>query len=73
MDANSRGRLENGDGNNEVGREDDVLVPVDGEAVGGELLAEDIEGSRNVFWPFVDDIEIGVSLDKAAGGGTDGS
>ena len=51
--------------------QDDVLVPVDCETVGRELLAEDVECGVNIFGPLVNDVEVGVSLDEATRGGTD--
>lgn len=65
-------RLEDAERHDEVGCQDDVLVPVDAQAVRAELLAQDVEQARNVFGPLVDDVEVGVGLDEAAGRGADG-
>ena len=53
LDSKRRGRLENGDGNNEVRGEDELLVPVNGETVWAELLAENVQGGTNIFGPLV--------------------
>jgi hypothetical protein len=69
LDAGDGGGLQDCYWDYEVGCEDDVLVEVDGEAVGRELLAENVERGAYVFGPLVDDVEVGVCLDKTTGRG----
>lgn len=71
LDAESG--LENAERHNKVRSQDDLLLKVDAEAVGVELLAENVEGALNIFGPLVDDVTSGVRLDEAAGRGADGA
>jgi hypothetical protein len=64
--------LENSGGNDEVGGQDEVSLNVDGQTVGRELLAKDVEKARNVFGPLVNDIVVGIDLNETARGGADG-
>lgn len=58
----SQAGLQDGDGNNEVRCQHDVLLPVDTEAVGGELLAQDVECAGDILGPFVDDVVVLICL-----------
>ena len=66
LDAGCRGGLEDGDGYDEVAGQYDVLVEVDAQAVGRELLAKDVEGRADIFGPLVDDVEVCIGFDEAA-------
>lgn len=66
LDTVDGSRLEDGDWDDEVRGQDDVVLEINGEAMGAELLAENIEGGRNIFGPFVDDVEIGIGFDETA-------
>lgn len=72
LDAGNARGLEDRDGHDEVGCQDDVVLEVDGQAMRAELLAEDVEGRGNILGPLVDDVELGISLNEAAGRSTDG-
>jgi hypothetical protein len=72
LDAHGRSRLEDRDGDDKVGGQDELLVEVDGQTVRRELLAEDVESRRHIFGPLVDDVEVGISLDETAWRGSDG-
>lgn len=43
LDTKGRDRLENAQGHDKVGSEDNVLLEVDGQTVGAELLFENVE------------------------------
>lgn len=64
--------LEDGDWDDEVGGEDQVGFPVDGETVGSKGLAEDVDGAGQILRVLSDDVEVLVGLDEATWGGTDG-
>lgn len=64
--------LEDRDGDDEVGGQDQVGFPVDGETVGSKGLAEDVDGAGQILRVLGDDVEVLVGLDKATWGGTDG-
>ena len=66
---NSEGRLEDRDGGDEVGGQHDVLLEVDGKTVRNELLLEDTENAGDILGPFVDNVEVGIGLNKTARGG----
>lgn len=70
LDPKSRSRLKDRDGNDEVGCENELLVPVDGKTVRRELLAENVKGGLDIFGPLVDDVEVGISFDETSGRGT---
>lgn len=38
-----------------------------------ELLAENVEGAFNVFWPLMNDVKICIGLDQTAGAGSERS
>lgn len=61
----AEGGLEDGDGNDEVRGEDQIFLEADGETVGGELGGGSIGEAGDGFGPFVDDVEVGISLDEA--------
>jgi hypothetical protein len=65
---NARGAsgFEDRDGYNEVRGEDDVVLVIDGEAVGRELLAEDVQRGGYIFGPLMDDVEVGIGFNEAA-------
>lgn len=65
--------LENGDGNDKVRGENNLLVKVDAEAVGRELLAENVEGTLDILGPLVDDVATGISLNKTARSSANGT
>ena len=65
--------LQNRKGNDEIRGEDDVLVPVDTQAMWVELLSENVKGAGDIFWPLVDDIEVGICLYQTTWGGSKGS
>ena len=58
----AQGRLENGQGNDEVAGEEDVVLPVDTQAVGRELLPEDVERAGDILGPLVNNVEVAVRL-----------
>lgn len=68
LDAERRDGLEDGHGDDKVRGQHDVVLKVDAQAVGAELLAEDVERALDILGPLVDDVTAGVSLDQAAGG-----
>lgn len=54
-------------------RGEDVLpLPVDAQAVGVELILENVQRTRHRLGPFVDDVEVGIRLNQATGRGADG-
>jgi hypothetical protein len=73
LDADGASRLEDGDRDNKVGSQYDLLIEVDGQTMGRELLAEDVEGRLDIFWPFVDDVEVGISLNETTWRSTNSS
>ena len=60
----AQGRLENGQGNDEVAGKKDVALPVDAQAVRRELLPKDVERTGNIFGPLVNYVEVAVRLHK---------
>ena len=69
----AQARLEDAKRDNEIRGQDKILLEVDGEAVGRELLAENVESALDILGPLVDDVEVGISLDETAGRSTDGT
>lgn len=67
---NTKSRLENGDRNDKVRGKDQIVLKIDGETVGRELLAENVQGAFDVFRPLVDDVVVLVGLDQATRGCT---
>ena len=68
----ARSRLQNAQRHDKIARQNHVLVPIDCQPVGGELLAEDVERAGDVLGMLGDDVVVCVCLDEAAGGGADG-
>lgn len=64
--------LEDSDWDDEVRGENQVVLPVDGETVGGKGLAEDVDGAGQVLGVLRNDVEVLVGLDETTWGGTDG-
>jgi hypothetical protein len=64
----SQAGLQDGDRNDEVRCQDDVLLPVDTETVGRELLAENVECASDILGPFVDDVVVGICFYEASRG-----
>lgn len=64
------GGLEDGEGNNKVRRQANLLLIVDGQTMRAELLLEDIECALNILWPLMDDVKILIRFDEAAGRST---
>jgi len=69
----AQARLEDAKRDNEIRGQDKILLEVDGETVGRELLAENVESALDILGPLVDDVEVGISLDETAGRSTDGT
>jgi len=63
-----KGRLQDGNGNDEVGGEKDVLVPINGQTMGIEWLFHNIEISGNIGQgrEFVDDVVVCIGFDDAS-------
>lgn len=66
LDPTDRSRLENGNWDDEVGCQDDVVLPVNGQTMGTELLAKNVECAFDIFGPLVDDVEIGIGLNETS-------
>lgn len=64
--------LQDGDRDDEVRGEDQVVLPVDGETVGSKGLAENVDGGGQILRVLSDDVEILIGLDETTWGGTDG-
>lgn len=62
--TNSRAGLQNTDGLHKVRCQNELLLPVDGQPVRGELLIQDVEDSWDILGPLVNDIKLVVGLDK---------
>lgn len=69
---NARAGLEDGDRDDEVRGEDQVVFPVDGETVGSKGLAENVDGAGQILRVLSDDVEVLVGLDEATWRGTNG-
>lgn len=69
--ADTSAGLQDTDGLDKVRGEDELPLPVDGKTVRGELLAKNVEQAIDILGPLVDDVEVRVSLDETAGGGSD--
>lgn len=69
---NARAGLQDGDRDDEVRGENQVVLPVDGETVGGKGLAENVDGAGQILRVLSDDVEVLIGLDEATWGGTDG-
>lgn len=59
------GGLEDGQGDDEIRGQDDVLVKVDAQTVRGELFAKNVEKTVHVLWPFVEDVALSISFRQA--------
>ena len=70
--AHSKTRLQDSTRLDEVGSQDELLLPIDAKSVRRELLLENVEGALHILGPFVNDVEVGVSLNKTTGGSTNG-
>lgn len=70
--TNTQGRLQDSNRLHEVRSQDQLLLPVDTKTVGRELLAQNVEGTLDVLGPLVDDVKIGISLNKTTGAGANG-
>jgi hypothetical protein len=57
--------LEDGQGDDEISGQDDVLVKVDAQTVRGELFAKNVEKNVHVLWPFVEDVALSISFRQA--------
>ena len=62
LDANGGGGLQNSNRHNEVRGQDDVLVEVNAQTVRTELLAENVESTRDILRPLMNNIELSISL-----------
>jgi len=60
-------RFQDGDRDDEVGCQHHVVLEIDAQTMGRELLAQNVESSRDVFGPLVNNVEVGVRLDESAG------
>jgi hypothetical protein len=67
------GGLKDSDWDDKVRSEDDVLLPVNREAVWRELLAQDVQDSWHILRPLMDDVEVCVRLHETTGSGADRS
>lgn len=73
---NAKSGLQDAERDHEVRSQDDVVIPVNGETMGIELLPKNVEGALNIRHsrPLVDNVTCGISLDEAtdsrAGGAT---
>lgn len=70
---NTKGWFQDRDRNNEIRGKNEVLFPINTKTVWAELFAEDVQCSSDVLGIFVDDVEVGIGLDEAAGRSSDGS
>lgn len=66
--GNLKTRLQDGQRDDEIGGETDVLLPVDSESVRRELLSKNVELACNVFGMLGDDVVVGVEFNQAARG-----
>lgn len=58
------GWLQDRDRHDKVGCQDEVVLKIDAETVGRELLAEDVEHAGDIFRPLVDDVVVGIRFDE---------
>lgn len=70
--AHSKTRLQNSNRLDEVGSQDELLLPIDAKSVRRELLLKDVEGTLHILRPFVNDVKVGISLNETTGGSTNG-
>lgn len=70
--AHSKTRLQDGNWLDEVGSQNELLLPIDAKSVGGELLLKNVEGALHILRPFVNDVKVGIGLNKATGRSTNG-
>jgi len=70
LNADGRGRLQNGNGYDEVRGQNDVLVEANAQTVRAELLAENVESTLHILRPLVNDVKLSVSFDEATRRGT---
>jgi len=70
--AHSKTGLQDSDGLDEVRSKDELLLPVNAQSVRRELLTKNVEGALHILRPFVDDVKVGIGLDKTTGGRTHG-
>ena len=63
--------LKDGQRDDEVRGEDELVLPVDAQTMGRELLLKDVESALGVLRPLVENVTLGVSLNETAGGGAD--
>jgi hypothetical protein len=59
---NAKGWLQDCDGDNKIGRQNDVLLLVNSKSMGIEIFAQNVGIAGNILWPFADDIEIIIRL-----------
>lgn len=62
------GRLKDRQWDDEVRRQNDVLVEVNGKAMRRELLAKNVKGAGNILRPLMNDVVVSVRLNEAARG-----
>ena len=68
--TDTQGRLQNSNRLHKVRSKDQLLLPVDAQTVGRELLTQDVEGTLDILWPLVNDVKIGISLNETTGAGS---
>ena len=65
---NAKGWLQDCDWNNKIGRQDDVLLPVNSESMRIEIFAQYVGSAGNILWPFANDIEIIICFHQSTRG-----
>ena len=65
-------RLQDGKGNNEIGGQNDVFVPIDAQTVRIEVVSKYIDVGFDIFRVLGDDVELVIGFDQATGGGSCG-
>lgn len=70
--AHSKTRLQDSNRLDEVGGQDELLLPIDAKTVRRELLLKNVEGAFHILRPFVNDVKVGISLNETTGRSTNG-
>lgn len=70
--ADSETGLQDSNRLDEVRSQNELLLPIDTKSVRRELLLKNVEGALHILGPFVDDVEIGISLNETTGRSTNG-
>ena len=71
--VDTKSRLENGNRDNEIRSQDEVLLEIDCESVRVELLSQDVKGAGDISWVLSNDIKVAVCFDETTGRCTNSS